>query len=228
MKTNFFKFIIFSILFLSSDCTRECVDCGLGSTVANYVQKYLEIDSAFTFSVSEFNDEDSAHIRCVLSFRSRLISNFSDDSLVRAKFSRYAAMNRDTNYFQPIGTCFIETCLPFGGNRFDVYCEQDYGEIPAGQSLNDVFTIYCSSVQKFVESGYSEPSPNDAGYISHERIDDTLTNFNRLNIRLLSTYNMQLHFWAIPLEPGDYKFIFKYSDDSGVELTDTVAWAKNY
>ena len=228
MKTNFFKFIIISILFLTSGCTRECVDCGLGSTVANYVQKYIRVDSSLTFYVYK-EYEDTTAIRFGVLFSStKIITGFSSDSIVREEFWQYATMNRDTNYFRPLGTCFMKPCLPFGGNKFDVYCEQDYGSVAAGQSLNSTALIICYSVQQFVASGYSL-YPDEIIPPARETIKDTLSRFNAGDAGLLTEANIQLHILKTSqVEAADYRFVFRYRDDSGIELTDTVIWAKNH
>ncbi|MDR2562404.1 MAG: hypothetical protein LBC98_00495 [Prevotellaceae bacterium] len=220
MKTNFYNFTLLAISFLIYSCTRECKDCGLGSMVANYVQKYIEVDSTLILSVSKYDDSDSLPSWSVI-FSSNIISDFSSDSAVRTKFKHYAVMNVDTNYFKPLGTCFFEPCLPFGNNRFDIYCEQDYGGIPAGQSLNHICIAYCHSVQNFVESKYSL-YPDETIPFTKDVIYDTLTYFNRRNTRLLSALDIRLYLVLRPLEPADYRFVFKYEDDSGIVLTDTV------
>jgi hypothetical protein len=207
-------FLILLILFGFSRCTEECETCGQGKIMESYVLKYYILYDYSNIFIST-PKEDSAGISFETGFYSNELITplFPEDGDMVAKFREIARNNGDTAYYHPVSTCFPYTCLPDKAGRFDIYCDREYAEYPAETLLNDRITIRFNSAEDFVKSNYTG--------IPVRQYCMSLTDFNEGNFRLVASSNISFLLSVRPDYPGEYSFVFTYSDSS-VKLSNNV------
>ncbi|MDR0603296.1 MAG: hypothetical protein LBG80_03220 [Bacteroidales bacterium] len=188
----------------------------------NYVLKY--IIPAYIMHLYT-PQEDILGVKFGIGFDGQLINSLipeNDDVL--DKFRQIAKRNGDTTYYHPISTCFPLPCLSDGGSRFDVYCDKNYADYPAGASLNDLITIYFYSAMEFVKSNYATDNSKPV-----KEYCLPLNEFNSGNHYLLA-YDKVITFIlnAKPDDMEEYSFRFVYSDISGKEMMHDAIFKRGY
>ena len=205
--------ILFAIMFLQ--CSKPCENCGTGRIMENYVIRYINPDSAY-MSVRQ-SYEDSLDILFEINIRGTIINPvFPENDNMLAEFHKIAADNGDTAYNRPLATCFPYVCFANGESHFNIYCDKQYLEYPAGTSLNEIFLMYSMRADLFVKSGYMNTDLIKSRYTP-------LIQFNEEKPYLLSaTHSLGLVLNRKPTDTQEYTFHIVYSDKTNCILKDSI------
>jgi hypothetical protein len=199
------------MLFVFSQCAKECETCGQGKIMENYVLKYYTLYDWSSIFIT-MQEEDSTGVSFEIGFYNNepITPLLSENEEALAKFREIAKNNGDTAYYRPVSTCFPYTCLANKAGRFDIYCTKEYAGYPAETLLNEFITICFYSVEEFVKNGY-------VGTDTIQQYCMPLTEFNIGSYHLVTSNHISFGLKLKPDHPAEYRFILTYSDDS-VEL----------